>query len=72
VSLATIGVFQLVIGRYCFYRSIGCLGANQAELVQSIQVPASVFVGLTFLNESMTVAISLALTPIISAQDLLW
>lgn len=61
VSLAAIGVFQLVIGRYCFYRSIGCLGANQAELVQAIQVPASVFVGLTFLNESMTVAISLAL-----------
>ena len=29
LSLAAIGVFQLVIGRYCFYRSIGRLGANQ-------------------------------------------
>jgi drug/metabolite transporter (DMT)-like permease len=61
LSLAAIGVFQLVIGRYCFYRSIGCLGANQAELVQALQVPASVVVGLSFLNESMTVAISVAL-----------
>ena len=61
LSLAAIGVFQLVIGRYCFYRSIGCLGANQAELLQSLQVPASVVVGLSFLNESMTVAISIAL-----------
>jgi drug/metabolite transporter (DMT)-like permease len=61
LSLAAIGVFQLVIGRYCFYRSIGCLGANQAELVQALQVPASVIVGLSFLNESMTVSISIAL-----------
>jgi drug/metabolite transporter (DMT)-like permease len=61
LSLAAIGVFQLVIGRYCFYRSIGCLGANQAELVQALQVPASVVVGLSLLGESMTIAISIAL-----------
>ncbi len=61
LSLAAIGVFQLVIGRYCFYRSIGCLGANQAELVQALQVPASVVVGLSLLGENMTIAISIAL-----------
>jgi drug/metabolite transporter (DMT)-like permease len=53
LALAVIGILQFGLARYSFYRSIRALGANQAELVQMIQIPVAAAIAIIILGEQL-------------------
>ncbi|MEX2598939.1 MAG: EamA family transporter [Dehalococcoidia bacterium] len=71
LALGATGMLQMVIGRYCFYRSIQAIGANQAELFQSIQIPVSIGIAMVLLGESFGLVAALAVAMIMAGPVLI-
>ena len=69
--LAAAGVVHFVIGRYCYYRAIGAIGAPRTVTIQTISVPYSIVMAMVLLGERPTLLMYVAIALILGSPALM-
>jgi drug/metabolite transporter (DMT)-like permease len=49
--LVMAGLVQIMLGRYCFFKATHAFGAPRTDLVQGLQIPASILLAMAVLGE---------------------
>lgn len=69
--LAGAGVVHFVIGRYCYYRAIGAIGAPRTVTIQTIAVPYSILMAMLLLGERPTLLMYAGIVLILGSPALM-
>ncbi|MDE2836905.1 MAG: DMT family transporter [Chloroflexota bacterium] len=69
--LAGAGVVHFVIGRYCYYRAIGAIGAPRTVTIQTIAVPYSIVMAMLLLGERPTLPMYVGIALILGSPALM-
>ena len=69
--LAAAGVVHFVVGRYCYYRAIGAIGAPRTVTIQTIVVPYSIVMAMVLLGERPTFLMYAAIALILCSPALM-
>ena len=69
--LAAAGVVHFVLGRYCYYRAIGAIGAPRTVTIQTIVVPYSIVMAMVLLGERPTFLMYVAIALILCSPALM-
>ncbi len=69
--LAGAGVVHFVIGRYCYYRAIGAIGAPRTVTIQTITVPYSILMAMLLLGERPTLLMYAGIVLILGSPALM-
>ena len=69
--LAGAGIVHFVIGRYCYYRAIGAIGAPRTVTIQTIAVPYSILMAMLLLGERPTLLMYVGIVLILGSPALM-